>query len=109
METPAQATAMSSAPAAQEHRAAQLRRAFQRVLKRRPTTIERIAMSRAAALTARAEAAALDPDATLDDVVRIDNAASRARAKLVDLIGALGHRRHRDLDPLALLNGDRHG
>jgi hypothetical protein len=35
----------------------------------------------------RAEAAALDPNATLDDVVRVDNAAARARAKLSDLIG----------------------
>ena len=49
-------------------------------------------MSRAAALTARAEAAALDPDATLDDVVRIDNAAARARARLSDLIGGFARR-----------------
>src|SRR5262245_47513515 len=101
---------MSSSIAAQEHRAKQLRRAFQKALRRRPTTIERVVMARAAALTARAEAAALDPHVTLDDVVRVDNAAARARAKLADLIGApLGQRRPRDLDPFVLLNGDRHG
>src|SRR5262249_45727001 len=84
MESLAQAAAMPSASAEQERRIRELRRAFQRVLKRRPTVIERTAMERAARLTARAEAAALDPAVTLDDLVRIDNLAARARARLGD-------------------------
>jgi hypothetical protein len=79
--------AMPSASDALTSRMRQLKRAYQRALKRRPTEIERTAMERAARLTVRAEAAALDPNATLDDVVRVDNAAARARAKLSDLIG----------------------
>jgi hypothetical protein len=39
----------------------------------------RLAIQRAALLTAKAEAAALDPNASSNDVVRLDNAAARAR------------------------------
>src|SRR5262245_22464001 len=71
----------------QDARVKQLRRAYQRQLKRRPTMIERTAMERAARLTSRAEAAAVDPNVPADLVVRLDNAAARARSKLGDLIG----------------------
>jgi hypothetical protein len=101
-------SAKASAITAQERRMAQLRRAYQRVLRRKPTMIERAAMERAARLTARAEVAALDPDATLDDVVRIDNAAARARARLADLIGGLG-RRKKEPAGLGALLGIDHG
>jgi hypothetical protein len=57
----------------------ELKRALQRQLNRRPTTFERAAMDRAALMTLRAEIAARDPDATSADVVRLDNAARRAR------------------------------
>jgi hypothetical protein len=49
-------------------RVRQLKRAFQRCLKRRPMMLEKTAMERAARLTARAEAATLDPDASVDDI-----------------------------------------
>src|SRR5262245_1929194 len=85
---------MSSPIAAPDKRITELRKAFQRCLRRKPTMIERTAIERAARLTARAEAAAIDPDVTLDDLVRIDNLAARARARLADLIGEpLGKRR----------------
>ena len=88
----AHAYAMSPPRAAQERRIAELKRAYQRVLRRKPTMIERTAMERAGRLTARAEAAAVDPAVTIDDLVRLDNAAARARARLADLIGGLGRR-----------------
>jgi hypothetical protein len=67
-------------------RSAHLRKAFARGLGRKATTLEAAAIARAATLTARAEAAANDPDITLNDVVRADNAAQRARAAMAALI-----------------------
>jgi hypothetical protein len=78
---------MSEASADHARRVGQLRRAFQRQVRRRPTALERAAMRRAADLTAAAERAAADPNATLNDIVRIDNAAARARAAFVSLAG----------------------
>jgi hypothetical protein len=78
-------TSLSSA--AQAARVDELLRAYQRILRRKSTVLEAAAMSRAALLTARAEVAALDPAVSVDDLVRIDGAASRARTKLADLIG----------------------
>jgi hypothetical protein len=57
------------------------------MLRRRPTEIERTAMRRASLLVARAEMAAADPNATHDDVVRLDGAARRAERRVIDLIG----------------------
>jgi hypothetical protein len=57
----------------------ELKRALQRQLNRRPTTVERCAMDRAALMTLRAEIAARDSKASSADVVRLDNAARRAR------------------------------
>jgi hypothetical protein len=54
---------------AQARRVEELRRAFQRLLNRRPTLIEKAAMLRSAALVARAEALALDPSADVNEVV----------------------------------------
>src|SRR5262245_37699757 len=94
MSMPAYAPALAHPIDASDRRIAELRRAFQRALRRRPTMIERTAIERAARLTWRAEVAAVDPNATLDDVVRLDNAAARARSRLEALIGApLGKRR----------------
>lgn len=62
-----------------EHRLAELKRALQRQLKRKPKVYEKAALDRAALMTLRAETAALDPKATSEDVVRLDNAARRAR------------------------------
>jgi hypothetical protein len=60
-------------------RLAQLKRAYQRALGRHPTTVQRTAIQRAALLTVRAEASAFDPTASSNDIVRLDNAARRAR------------------------------
>ncbi len=70
----------AAASVAQARRVRTLKRAFQRELGRHPTVVERAAMNRAAVLSARAEAAAIDTSISLEDVVRIDNTASRARA-----------------------------
>jgi hypothetical protein len=63
---------------AQARRVEELRRAFQRVLNRRPTLIEKASMLRAAARVARAEALALDPNANVADVVKLNNLAARS-------------------------------
>jgi hypothetical protein len=61
----------------QKRRVEELRRAFQRAIKRKPTLVERADILRAAALVARAEAAALDPNADIHQVIRINNLANR--------------------------------
>jgi hypothetical protein len=61
----------------QQRRVEELRRAFQRTLKRKPTLVEKADILRAAALVARAEAAALDPNADIHQVIRINNLANR--------------------------------
>jgi hypothetical protein len=68
-------------------RLAELQRALQRTLKRKPTEIERTALQRAALLSLRAEIAAFDPHADSNDVVRLDNAARRARGDFERLAG----------------------
>jgi hypothetical protein len=59
-------------------RVEQLRRAYQRELGRQATTIERAAMLKAALLTAKAEAAALDPTVPVEDLTKLVNLADRA-------------------------------
>ncbi len=71
-----------SASQAQVRRVLALKRAFQRELKAKPTLLQRTLMDRAAVLTSRAEAAALDPGTSENDVVRLDGAAARARAAM---------------------------
>jgi hypothetical protein len=72
----------SSLTDAQASRVLALKRAYQRELGHKPTLIQKTLIDRAAVLTARAQAAALDPSATINDVVRLDGAASRARAAM---------------------------
>jgi hypothetical protein len=67
---------------AQARRVEELRRAFQRLLNRRPTLIEKAAMLRSAALVARAEALALDPNADVNKVVKLNNLAARTLRSL---------------------------
>lgn len=67
---------------AQARRVEELRRGFQRALNRRPTLIEKAAMSKAAALTARAEAAALDPTMPVAELTKLANIADRAVRRL---------------------------
>src|SRR5262249_62165525 len=68
--------AMPPASSDQGRRARQLRRAFQRLLRRRPTTIERVTMDRCALLVARAEAAAADPNRTHNSAVSLAGTAA---------------------------------
>ena|SRR6516164_3748837 len=62
-----------------EARLVELKRALQRQLRRKPNAIEKAALDRAALMSVRAEIAAYDPRSTSEDVVRLDNAARRAR------------------------------
>jgi hypothetical protein len=71
------ATISSSSPLAVRTRA--LRRSFIRLLGVRPNTIEGHTVTIAAALTARAEIASLDPTISHEEVSRIFGAAARAR------------------------------
>lgn len=66
-------------PDTQAHRLEELRRAFKRQLRCRLTVVEKQTMLRAVRLVFRAEQAALDPEVTANDLVRLDNAANRAR------------------------------
>jgi hypothetical protein len=60
----------------------ELRAAFKRMVPhRRLTVAEKQVLSRAVALTAKAELAALDPDSDHNDVVRLDGAAELGRAR----------------------------
>ena len=63
---PVKASAMPASNDAQASRMRQLKRAYQRALGRKPTVLEQVAMVRAAQLTARAEAAMLDPNVCLE-------------------------------------------
>jgi hypothetical protein len=73
---------------AQARRQVELHRAFKRMLPRRLTNAEKLVLARAVRLTLRAEAAAADPNVLINDVVRIDGAASRARAAWARLAAA---------------------
>jgi hypothetical protein len=84
----AQVSVISSVSGAQVRREIVLKRAFQRELGRKPTCLQRTAMDRAATMTAKAEAAAQDPETTVNDVVRLDHAAARARAEMFAMFAA---------------------
>lgn len=79
---------MSPVSAAQARRVLALKRAFQRELGHKPTTIQKSLIDRAAVMTAKAEAAALDSTVTANDCVRLDNTANRARAAMFDAFEA---------------------
>ena len=80
---------------AQASRIKLLRRAFQKRLGHKPTTLELLALRRAATLLARAEAADNDPSVSHEDIVRLHGLAMRAEAALMDMIERR-HRRERD-------------
>jgi hypothetical protein len=61
----------------------QLKRAYQKQLGRKPTSIQKQLMERAALLTTRAEIAIYDSKTTANDVVRLDHAAQRARVEML--------------------------
>ena len=68
-------------------RLGEFRRALQRLLKRKPTLFEAALMDRCALLMVRSEMAQFDAKAKSDDVVRLDNAARRARADFERVAG----------------------
>jgi len=63
-----------------------LKRLFARGIGRTPTAKQKLALARAALLTAKAEQAAADPLTSANDLVRLDGAAARARRELQQLI-----------------------
>ena len=79
----------SAASDAQQRRVLALKRAFQRELAHKPTCLQRTLMDRAAVMTAKAEAAALDPNCSANDVVRLDGCASRARQAMFDSFASI--------------------
>jgi hypothetical protein len=68
-------------------RLAQLKRALQKRLKRKPTTYERTLLDNAALLALRAETAVSDPHVHGDTIVRLNNAARRARNDFENICG----------------------
>jgi len=71
-----------------EHHVAAFRRSFQRVLRRKPTRLQRELMDRAAILTTKAKLAALDSTVSPNDLVRLDGLAARARAEMFAMFAA---------------------
>lgn len=69
-----------------EHAIVCLRRRYGRGLNRRPTADELAAMRRAAELTIIADHARTDPLADANTIVRLENAASRARSAMQTLL-----------------------
>jgi hypothetical protein len=90
--SPNQATAsdvqmeIAPRPSRAQRRLDELRRQMQRQLGRKPTSVEKTAMERAALMTLRAEAAMYDANCDPNDLVRLDNAAKRARDAFEKLI-----------------------
>jgi hypothetical protein len=91
-----------SAPDPLAVRTRSLRRSFIRLLGVRPNAIESHCVTIAAALTARAEIAALDPSVSHEEVSRIFGAAARARADWGKLVKA----RQRTAPPVAMASFD---
>jgi len=69
-------------------RVAYFRRLFAKGIGRTPTALQKHAVARAAQLSAEAERALADPAASINDKVRIDHAAARARADMAVAIAA---------------------
>jgi hypothetical protein len=67
-------------------RIAYFRRVFAKGLGRKATSIQAVAITNAAVLTARAEAAANDPHTTANDLVRLSGCALRARTEMQALL-----------------------
>src|SRR6516164_739827 len=67
-------------------RVAYLRKAYAKGLGHKPSTLESVALLTAARLTAEAERALADPTVSLNEKVRIDGAARRARSDLLAVL-----------------------
>jgi hypothetical protein len=71
-----------------QKRIAHFRKAFAKGLGHKPTTLQAAAIDRAARLTTIAEAVAANPDSTVNDIVRSDGVAHRARDAMHALLRA---------------------
>jgi hypothetical protein len=74
------------------------KKAFGKGLGHKPSTLQSAAILRAATLTAKAELAAADPGTTLNDLVRVDAAAARARRDMEQATRASKERPEPTLD-----------
>jgi hypothetical protein len=79
-------TDQSLAESPLEKRIGYLKRIFAKGIGRTPTAKQKLALQRAALLTAKAEQAAADPLTSANDLIRLDGAAARARRDLQHLI-----------------------
>jgi len=109
METHPQVVRMPHARSTDPHakRIRQLRRAYQKHLRCKPTTLLVAAMDHAARLVAKAEFAVLDPSVTDEDLVRLTNIASRAERKALDLIAERRKQERSPPSPFDALLGQR--
>jgi hypothetical protein len=67
-------------------RTAHFRKAYARGLGRKATTLEAAAIERAARLTALAEHALVDPNVSINDRVRLDGCAAKARRDMAAVL-----------------------
>jgi hypothetical protein len=83
-------------------RVAYYKRIFAHGVGKTPTSIQKIAIARAAVLTAKAELAALDPATSANDTVRLDGVAAKARRDMAAVlkIAAKTTPRYETLDEL---------
>lgn len=81
-----------------QRRIAQLRRTFAQGIGGKASALQAQIIQNAAILTARAEAAALDPGCTINQVVRAENLARRARADMRAMIEAEREPAHESYD-----------
>jgi hypothetical protein len=79
-------TAESIVESPLEKRIGYLKRLFARGIGKTPSAKQKLALARAALLTAKAEQAAADPLTSANDLVRLDGVAARARRELQVLI-----------------------
>lgn len=86
--SPLQAIAKSLPSDPQARRQAELHRAFKRMLPIRLTNTQKLALWRAVKLTLRSEMALSDAGVTVNDLVRLDGVARRARAEWARLAEA---------------------
>jgi hypothetical protein len=76
-------------------RIAFLRKAYAKGLGHRPSALQSAAILRAARLTALSEQAALSPETSANDLVRLDGAAYRARRDMAAILNAANREKDR--------------
>jgi hypothetical protein len=92
--------AETSASDALSERIAALKKLFAKGLGHKPNRLQALAIARAARLSAVAEQALTNPQATANDITRLDNCASRARRDMAALLDASRTEREPTYDEL---------